>query len=110
MVDVMRPVPGQTIHDPACGTGGFLLAAHEYISKHFNLDKNQKKHLRYELLSGVEIVDAAARPCTMNLYLHGIGGTKCPIPGGDDTLAAPPPPNYTMVCTNPPFGKSPRIP
>src|SRR5713101_5814870 len=109
MVDVMRPVPGQTIHDPACGTGGFLLAAHEYISKHYNLDKSQKKHLRYELLSGVEIVDAAARLCTMNLYLHGIGGDECPIRGGDDSLAAPPSTNYDMVLTNPPFGKKSSI-
>src|ERR1039457_7429661 len=31
MVDVMRPAPGQTINDPACGTGGFLLAAHAYL-------------------------------------------------------------------------------
>src|SRR6266446_601965 len=109
MVDVMRPVPGQTIHDPACGTGGFLLAAHEYISKHYNLDKSQKKHLRYELLSGVEIVDAAARLCTMNLYLHGIGGDECPIRGGDDSLAAPPSTNYDMVLTNPLFGKKSSI-
>src|SRR5260370_14617987 len=94
IVDVMRPEPGKTIHDPACGTGRFLLAAHEYISKHYNLDKNQKKHLRYELLSGVEIVDAAARLCTMNLYLHGIGGDECPIRGVDDSLAAPPSTNY----------------
>ena len=79
MVEVMRPAPGKTVHDPACGTGGFLLAAHEYISKHHNLDKNQKRQLKHELLSGVEIVDAAARLCTMNLYLHGINGDESPI-------------------------------
>src|SRR5438270_934670 len=74
MVDVMRPQPGQTIHDPACGTGGFLLAAHEYILHHNpELDRDQKKHLKLEALSGVEIVDATARLCAMNLYLHGIG-------------------------------------
>src|SRR5260370_24753021 len=100
---------GRTINYPAWGTGGFLLAAHEYISKHYNLDKNQKKHLRYELFSGVEIVDAAARLCTMNLYLHGIGGDECPIRGGDDSLAAPPSTNYEMVLTNPPFGKKSSI-
>jgi len=109
MVDAMRPEPGKTIHDPACGTGGFLLAAHEYISKHHNLDKNQKKHLRYEALSGIEIVDATARLCTMNLYLHGIGGDDEPIRGGDDSLAAPPSTNYDMVLTNPPFGKKSSI-
>jgi type I restriction enzyme M protein len=109
MVDVMRPEPGKTVHDPACGTGGFLLAAHEYISKHSNLDKNQKKHLRYDALSGIEIVDATARLCAMNLYLHGIGGDDEPIRGGDDSLAAPPATNYDMVLTNPPFGKKSSI-
>src|SRR3954452_16399270 len=34
MVDVMRPAPRQTIGDPACGTGGFFLAAHEYVASH----------------------------------------------------------------------------
>jgi type I restriction enzyme M protein len=109
MVDVMRPEHGKTIHDPACGTGGFLLAAHEYISKHYNLDKNQKRHLRFEALSGVEIVDATARLCVMNLYLHGIGGDEEPIRGGDDSLASAPSTNYDMVLTNPPFGKKSSI-
>ncbi len=63
IVDVMRPAPGQTIHDPACGTGGFLLAAYDYLSdpKHYNLDKDEKKRLKFEALSGTEIVDATAR-------------------------------------------------
>ncbi len=44
IVDVMRPQPGETICDPACGTGGFLLAAHEYIARHYpNLDRDQKR-------------------------------------------------------------------
>jgi len=105
----MRPAPGQIIHDPACGTGGFLLAAHEFISKHYKLDKNQKKHLRFEALSGNEIVDATARLCAMNLYLHGIGGDDEPIRGGVDSLAAPPSTNCDMVLTNPPFGKKSSI-
>ena len=43
MVEVVRPRPGQTICDPACGTGGFLLAAHDYIVRNnSNLDKDQK--------------------------------------------------------------------
>jgi type I restriction enzyme M protein len=111
IVDVMRPEPGRTVHDPACGTGGFLLAAHDYISnpKHYTLDKNQKKHLRYDALSGIEIVDATARLCAMNLYLHGIGGDECPIKGGDDSLATPPSVHYDVVLTNPPFGKKSSI-
>ncbi len=83
MVDVMRPQPGETICDPACGTGGFLLAAHDYIAEHNNpLDRDQKKHLRHEALHGWEIVDNTARLCVMNLFLHGIGvnGGRPPDP------------------------------
>src|SRR5271165_5682340 len=58
IVDVMRPAPGQTIHDPACGTGGFLLIAHDYVSQHNELDRNQKKQLKLKALSGVELVDS----------------------------------------------------
>src|SRR5579863_4690619 len=76
MVDVMCPEPGQLIHDPACGTGGFLLAVHDYITEHYQLDKDDKRFLKERALSGTEIVDAAARLCTMNLFLHGIGGEE----------------------------------
>src|SRR5512146_913689 len=62
MVDVMRPRPGETICDPACGTGGFLLAAHRYLSEHNPLlDRDQKRHLKLHALSGVEIVDGVTR-------------------------------------------------
>jgi type I restriction enzyme M protein len=107
LVDVMRPAPGQTIHDPACGTGGFLLIAHEYVSdpKNYTLDRDQKKHLKFHALSGNELVDGVARLCVMNLYLHGIGGDECPIQGGKDSLQAKPSVAYDMVLTNPPFGK-----
>src|SRR3954468_13104567 len=42
IVEVMAPKPGQTICDPACGTGGFLLAAHDYIAKNPALTRDQK--------------------------------------------------------------------
>jgi type I restriction enzyme M protein len=45
MVDVMRPIPGMVIADPACGTGGFLLASHDYITEHHQLDRDQKLFL-----------------------------------------------------------------
>lgn len=51
-VPVARPAPGQTIHDPACGTGGFLMIAHDYVSHHFELDRSQKKYLKLKALSG----------------------------------------------------------
>ena len=52
IVDVVRPKPGEAICDPACGTGGFLLAAHDYSPTHYTLDHDQKKHLRYDALRG----------------------------------------------------------
>jgi type I restriction enzyme M protein len=108
MVEVMRPKPNDAIHDPACGTGGFLLAAHEYLSKHFELDSDQKKHLRFDALSGFDIVDGVTRLCAMNLYLHGIGGDNSPVTTYD-SLASPPSTNYEIVLTNPPFGKKSSI-
>jgi type I restriction enzyme M protein len=108
IVDVMRPAPGQIIADPACGTGGFLLIAHDYISKNFDLDKDQKKHLRFAALRGTEIVDNTARLCAMNLYLHGIGGDDCPVKVGD-SLNAPPSETCDLVMTNPPFGKKSSV-
>ncbi len=79
IVEVMKPAQNMTICDPACGTGGFLLAAHDYISKNYSLDKEQKRFLKYETFKGKDIVDAVVRLCVMNLYLHGIGGEESPI-------------------------------
>lgn len=110
IVDVMQPKPGITIMDPAAGTGGFLLAAHEYISHHYarEMDAYEKRFLRLNALNGVEIVDSAARLCAMNLFLHGIGSDDSPIRVAD-ALAAKDPSNYDMVLTNPPFGKKSSV-
>jgi type I restriction enzyme M protein len=111
IVDVMRPAPGQTVCDPACGTGGFLLAAHDYAAAAYGqLDVGQWDHLRHEALHGWEIVDNTARLCVMNLYLHGIGvnGNQCPIHVAD-SLAADPGDRFDMVLTNPPFGRKSSV-
>ena len=110
MVDVTRPAPGQTICDPAAGTGGFLLAGHDYIKEHYTLDREQWDHLRHRALHGWEIVDSAARLCVMNLYLHGIGanGGSSPIHVAD-SLAADPGDRFDIVMTNPPFGKKSSV-
>src|SRR5579884_3110559 len=107
IVDVMRPEPGMTICDPACGTGGFLLAAHEYVSDTYPyLDPDQKRHLRFDALRGVDIVDTVARLCVMNLLLHGIGAEDAESPiAVEDSFKADPGERYDMVLTNPPFGK-----
>ena len=108
MVAVMRPQPGMTICDPACGTGGFLLAAHDYLSRNYQLDKDQKTFLKLNTLTGKDIVDNVVRLCVMNLYLHGIGGDESPIEVGD-SLVSDPGDRFDMVLTNPPFGKKSSI-
>lgn len=108
IMNVMKPEPGMTIYDPACGTGGFLLMAHEYISGNFKLDKDQKQFLKFKALGGKDIVDGVARLCVMNMYLHGIGGEESPIDVGD-ALVSDPGDRYDMVLTNPPFGKKSSI-
>ncbi len=109
IVEVMRPEPGQRICDPACGTGGFLLAAHDAIASRHQLDPDQKRFLRYEALHGWEIVDATARLCVMNLYLHGIGGDDSVPIRVDDSLKGDPGERFEMVLTNPPFGRKSSI-
>jgi type I restriction enzyme M protein len=112
IVDCIQPGPGEVVVDPACGTGGFLLAAHEYLKSHHDLDRGQKKHLRFEALRGVEIVPGVARLCAMNLYLHSIGperdGQAPPIKT-DDALRDEPSVHADVVITNPPFGKKSSI-
>lgn len=117
MVDVMNPKPGETICDPACGTGGFILAAHDYIvDQNPNMTKTEKRDLKEKTFKGWELVQSTARLCAMNLMLHGIGSdssapNKKRQAGGDlpiivaDSLAADPGDRFNMVLTNPPFGK-----
>jgi type I restriction enzyme M protein len=107
VVDVMQPQPGMTICDPACGTGGFLLVAYEWIVKHTQfLDPEQREHLHSRALKGWEIVDNTARLCVMNLLLHGIGVEDAPSPiEVDDALKTDPRDRFDMVLTNPPFGR-----
>jgi type I restriction enzyme M protein len=111
IIDCVRPQPGEVVCDPACGTGGFLLAAHTYMADN-ELDRTQKKHLRYDAIRGIELVDGVARLCAMNLLLHGIGpddaAAAVPITT-DDALRSPPSETVDVVVTNPPFGKKSSI-
>jgi len=112
IVDCMRPTPGEVVSDPACGTGGFLLSAHQYVATHYSLNQDQKRHLRYDALRGVELVDGVARLCAMNLFLHGIGpddGKKTPPIKTDDALRSEPSELVDVILTNPPFGKKSSI-
>ncbi len=103
IVDVMAPRIDETVHDPACGTGGFLLSAYDHM-KGQSRDREQQRRLREKSLSGVDIVDEVVRLCGMNLYLHGIGNGESPIRSGD-ALANEPDERYDVILTNPPFGR-----
>ena len=111
MVDVMWPSPDMAICDPACGTGGFFLAAYDYIvRRHPHLDPDQKQHLRSGAFTGWEIVDNTARLCAMNMLLHGIEAPDSDSPVHvDDALRADPGTRFDMVLTNPPFGKKSSV-
>jgi len=117
MVDVINPQVDETICDPACGTGGFILAAHDYIvGQNKNMTKAAKKKLKEKTFRGWELVQSTARLCAMNLMLNGIGsdlparnekrqaGDDLPIQVSD-SLAADPGDRFNIVLTNPPFGK-----
>jgi type I restriction enzyme M protein len=107
MCEVMQPTPLDSICDPAAGTGGFLCNAYQYVLDRFekDLDADEKRALREDLVEGMELSPKVGRMCAMNVHLHGIGGDKIVVHTGHDSLAAPWGQEYTMVLTNPPFGK-----
>lgn len=108
MVECIRPEPMKTIADPACGTGGFFLAAYDYIANpdHYSLDKEQKQFLKMKTFYGNEIVASTRRMALMNLFLHNIGDfeTDSYISPADALISDP---GYRVdyVLANPPFGK-----
>jgi len=106
MVDCIAPKPGEVVCDPACGTGGFLFTAHQYLTQHNpNLTRDEKRHLKEGAFRGWELVQATARVCAMNLMLHGIGSEKSVPVKVADALAADPGERFSVVLANPPFGK-----
>ena len=107
IVECIQPRLGETICDPACGTAGFLLAAHDHLRRE-NADMTQEEEteLTARSIRGVELVEEVARLAAMNLLLHGIGGeaeeefpVRC-----EDSLAKAPQARFDIVLTNPPFG------
>jgi len=106
MVECVRPEPGKTIADPACGTGGFFLAAYDFLKAHYPLDKKQLAFLKHETFSGNEIVANTRRLCLMNMFLHNIGEIDgSSAVSSNDALVSPPPETVDYVLANPPFGK-----
>ncbi|MER0425950.1 class I SAM-dependent DNA methyltransferase [Streptomyces microflavus] len=111
MVDVVRPTVKDTVVDPACGTGGFLLGAHEYASQDAaHMNPEQRQHLKASFVHGVEIVDGTARLAAMNLLLHGMGDAKGEsLIEVKDALIDDPGKRWSVVLANPPFGTKSSI-
>ena len=112
IVECVRPRPGQTVIDPACGTGGFFLAVNDYLihSKHVHLNRDDTRFLRKETFFGNEIVANTRRLCLMNLYLHGIGTLAGEVNiQAADALISEPSKTYDIVLANPPFGKKSKM-
>ena len=121
LVVCIRPEPLLSIVDPACGTGGFFLAAYEWLSgtgkwikdnaawlnpPARKLDKKQKEFLRDHTFQGNEIVPNTRRMCLMNLFLHNIGELDGePAVDRADALIADSGKRFDYVLANPPFGK-----
>ena len=110
IVECIKPEPMKTIADPACGTGGFFLAAYDYLVETYDLNKEQTRNLKFNTFTGWEIVSHTVRLCLMNLYLHGIGNltSKPPIERADSLIGLPKE-RYDYVMANPPFGKKSSI-
>ncbi|MGH7077073.1 MAG: HsdM family class I SAM-dependent methyltransferase [Acetobacteraceae bacterium] len=104
MVEVVDPQPQQSVHDPTCGTGGFLLAAWEHMKRNPRAaDKATYSALRKKF-SGIDIVPEVVRLAAMNLHLHGITGTESIVEARDALLGAGGQ-SFDFVLTNPPFGR-----
>ncbi len=105
MVDCIQPKIGETVCDPACGTGGFLLAAYDYMYKQTQ-DKGERDFLRNKALHGADNTALVVTLASMNLYLHGIGTDRSPIVC-EDSLEKAPSLLVDVILANPPFGQRP---
>ena len=93
-----------TICDPACGTGGFLVAAYEWLigqTRKGALDRDLAKRVRKATYFGQDLVARPRRLALMNLFLHGL---EPKITLGDTIYEAPGPDRFDVILTNPPFG------
>ncbi|MFD7290406.1 N-6 DNA methylase [Streptomyces sp. NPDC059863] len=107
MVDCVQPKLGETITDPACGTGGFLIAAHANVATRYEdqLYGDEARKLQTGAITGYELVRETGRLALMNMLLHGIGTSEAkPLIQIQDSLAKPPQRFYDIVLANPPFG------
>ena len=106
IVACVEPKPMKTITDPACGTGGFFLAAYDWIVENNKLNRQEKEYLKNYTFFGNEIVANTRRMCLMNMFLHNIGEIDGKgFINANDALIADDGNRYDYVLANPPFGK-----
>ena len=105
MVDCLQPKIGETVCDPACGTGGFLLAAYDFMKLQSH-DRDKLDFLNNKALYGNDITPLVVTLAAMNLYLHGIGTDRSPIVC-EDSLEKEPQTLVDVILANPPFGTRP---
>lgn len=110
IVECIRPEPNKTITDPSCGTGGFFLAAYNFLTDNYTMDSDERKFLKNSTFTGWEIVTSTHRLCLMNMFLHQIGDIAGEAPIiRNDALAVDPGLRFDYVLSNPPFGKKSSI-
>ncbi len=106
MVQCLQPEPLKTIGDPCCGTGGFFLAAYDFLTSNYRLDKEQSRFLKNKTFGGNEIVAGTRRLALMNMFLHNIGEIDGePMISNSDALIADSGYCYDYILKNPPFRK-----
>jgi type I restriction enzyme M protein len=107
MVRCIKPDPRGhrdfAIGDPAVGTGGFLVAAYEWLIEETGgaFDRDIAKRIKTSTYFGTEIDQKPRRLALMNLYLHNV---EPHIAIGDSLYEAPSAQRYDVILTNPPFG------
>lgn len=106
IVDMVDPKLGETVLDPACGTGGFLTCAIEHVRKKYVKSSRDEEKLQQSIF-GVEKKQLPHLLCVTNMLFHGVE-----VPSNirrDNTLARPlrdygPKDRVDVIVTNPPFG------
>ena len=106
MVDVTDPKITETVADPACGTGGFLLAAYEHM-KPQSKEIAKQKFLKEHAFFGADNTPLVVTLASMNLYLHDIGTESSPIVC-QDSLIDKSDKMFDVILANPPFGTRPQ--
>ena len=106
IVDVVDPKITETVADPACGTGGFLLAAFDHM-KTQSRDIGKQTFLRNNAFFGADNTPLVVTLASMNLYLHDIGTSTSPIVC-QDSLIDKSDRIFDVILANPPFGVRPQ--